>query len=927
MLTSITISVRRLVEFLMRSGSIDNRTGSGGEEETMLEGSRMHRTLQKAQPAGYRAEVPLKIAWTFEKKLETASAGQEKELIHKPLLDDAEVIVEGRADGIYYGSRNLTGTKKKRGSGRKKKQKATGEDEAFWTIDEIKTTYRRISRMRHPEPVHLAQAKCYAYIYAVQHDLERINVRMTYCNLYSGEIRYFYEEETLEGLTSWFSALMEEYRKWAEYILLWQIRRTASIRALSFPYPYREGQKELAAGVYTTIVRQKKLFMEAPTGTGKTIATLYPSLQAMGQGLADKILYLTAKTITRTAAAGTLQLLRSKGLLCKSVVLTAREKTCVLDRPACDPEHCLRARGHYDRVNAALFDLLTRENNYDRDTIERYAERHQVCPYAMALDVSVFSDVIIGDYNYLFDPHAYLRRLFPEGEGKKPYIFLVDEAHNLLDRGRDMYSAALVREEAAEFREHVRNVYPALGAKLSGIGTAFRNIREKEKASEEEQERNKDHSAGYEEGYQKLTQIDQLLSAAQGTQTELETILAEERIAQQNGQARRDPLYHEKVRIHDELLEFYYKLAHFTLIAGLRDEHYVMYASKQADTGHEQVRLLCVDPSPFLGACMNRGRASVLFSATFLPIQYYKGLLGGTKDDYEIYAHSVFNPEKRGLFILRDVTSRYRSRNLQQYERIADSIHRLTGERHGNYLVFCPSFDFMNNVADCYENRYLGGRRNELMVRGKEPGAAGQAGPETLQEDFTTWEVFSGNKATELVPSEVFGRAVPGTDHLVPPSEISVIRQQSHMDEKSRENFLDAFHVIRNDHSLIGFCVLGGIFGEGIDLRNDALIGVIIIGTGLPRVNLERELIRTYFDRKGQNGYDYAYTYPGMNKVLQAAGRVIRTSEDVGFVALLDDRFTKPAYRGLFPAEWTNIQVTTSADCGPLLEKFWNEWL
>lgn len=926
MLMSITISVRRLVEFLLRSGSIDNRTGGSGEE-VMLAGSRMHRELQRAQPEGYEAEVPLRIAWVFEKRLADGSAAPEDGLpSHKPLLDDVEVIVEGRADGIYCDHGGHSGGKGKRHPKRRgtKQEKGTGENAgeektAVWTIDEIKTTYRRLSRMRRPEPVHLAQAKCYAFLYAAQHDLERINVRMTYCNLYSGEIRYFYEEETREELTTWFSALMEEYRKWAEYMLLWQVRRTASIRKLAFPYPYRKGQKELAAGVYSTISHSRKLFLEAPTGTGKTLATLYPSLKAMGQGLAEKIFYLTAKTITRTAASATLEQLRADGLLCKSVIVTARDKICPLHKPDCNPEKCPRARGHYDRVNQALFSILTKLDNYDKAAIERYAEAYQVCPYAMSLDLCQFSDVIIGDYNYLFDLNAWLRRLFPEGEGRKPYVFLIDEAHNLLDRGRDMYSAALTREEVLAFQKEVADLYPALSTRLSAVNRVFRHLE-----TEQEQE-------GTSADCRELTEIDQLSQKTGEAQEELESILAEERIALQNGHARRDPLYREKEAIHEDLLAFYFNLANFNSIAATLDNHYIVYSGQHENTGYYQVRLLCVDPSERLRTCMNRGRASVLFSATLLPIQYYKGLLGGTGDDYEIYAHSVFDPEKLGLFLIRDVTSRYKERNLQQYEKLADCIHNLTGERHGNYMVFCPSYSFMNNVADCYEDKYLGGRRTELMVSsGRKPSTAGQTAEGAAQEgqlDFTSWEVFSDAQDTGLATAEAFGHTTLPTDHTVPGSEIRVLRQAARMTEEQREAFLHHFRTVRNDRSLIGFCVLGGIFGEGIDLRKDALIGAIIIGTGLPMVCTERELFRRYFDRKGENGFDYAYTYPGMNKVLQAAGRVIRTQEDVGFVALLDDRFTKPSYRALFPAEWKEIQETSVRECRHLVEKFWNEWL
>lgn len=900
MYTEITISVRNLVEFLLRSGNLDNRT-AGAPSDAMLEGSRMHRQIQKSAGEGYQAEVPLKIAWQFDKRVDGERQGQAGRLPDKeggaapakPYLDDATVIVEGRADGIYYGSIP--------------QRFREGDAECAWTVDEIKTTYRKLRGMRKPEPVHLAQAKCYAYMYAAIHDLDHINIRMTYVNLFSGTIRYFYEAHTMDSLRAFFSSLMEEYRKWAEYMFMWQLRRTKSIRDLAFPFPYRKGQKELAADVYRTIVHGRKLFLEAPTGTGKTITTLFPAIKAMGEGKAEKIFYLTAKTVTRAGTAGTIELLRSKGLLFKSIVLTAKDKICVLDKPDCNPDACPRAQGHFDRVNEAMFDLLTTTDNYSREKIEKCAEKHQVCPFELSLDMSLFADAVIGDYNYVFDPHVKLKRFFTEGK-KRDYLFLIDEAHNLVERGRDMFSASVVKEDLLSVRRLVTGIYPSLEKKLSKANKVMLEYRKRTEEAD---------------GFLVMPEIDRLSDAVRELDLELGNILAQERIQQQNGQARQDPLRQRKKAVHDDLLNFYFQMDHFVLILDKRDRHYMTYAffeddgqqdGKQSGTrGKFIVRMFCVDPGKNLKECMDQGRATILFSATFLPIQYYKKLLGGTPEDYEVYAGSVFDPQKRALFVIKDVTSRYKERSPRQYEKIADCIHYFTGQRHGNYMIFFPSYQFMKSVADIFERKYLGIAPQEenavIPAAGKRSGLFGGA------------PVFESTQYTQLTLAGLF------PDHSVPAADISCIRQRSSMNELQREQFLSMFQEPRSDRSLLGFCILGGIFSEGIDLRGDSLIGAMIVGTGLPQVSPERELLRKYFDGAGESGFDFAYRFPGMNKVLQAAGRVIRTADDVGAVGLLDERFVTPAYRRLFPLEWDNARETTSAELPELLEKFWNEWL
>lgn len=859
----IGISVRNLVEFILRYGDIDNRK-HGGQDNAMQEGTRIHRMIQKKMGSGYQAEVPLKVY--FPREMYTLQ-------------------VEGRADGIF-------------------------ELEGVVTIDEIKGTFSNPARLAEPLPLHLAQAKCYAYMHALKENLEVVQVRMTYCHIPTERLTYFFREYNMEELEEWFLDLLEQYSKWADYMVRWEQICRDSIRGLPFPFPYRPGQKELAVNVYHTIYHGRKLFLEAPTGVGKTLTTIYPAVQAMGQKLAEKIFYLTAKTITRTVADETFSLLRQKGLHIKSVILTAKEKICFQENCDCNPEACPYAKGHYDRINDCVFELVTSEENFNREMIQVYAEKYRVCPFELCLDVSLYADAIICDYNYLFDPHVYLKRFFQEGS-QGEYIFLIDEAHNLLERGREMYSAVIWKEQFMEMRHELKLLYASevgaalrkgqvegqIGLNLSEVGSnpaeEFFDLEladdmelplNDQTSQETESHRKKlGSSVLVREGYaEKLIhqlshcnkEMLKLKRNCDGCQVEedLEDVmLAMLHLSGTLGDYL-DEQERSTLPIRDQILDLYFDISHFLKIYDLLDEHYVNYSAMSED-GEFMLKLFCVDPSMNLANCMARGRSAILFSATFLPIQYYKKLLGGTPEDYEVYARTVFQPEKRALFIAEDVTSKYARRSEEEFEKIADYIEAVVQNRHGNYMVFCPSYAFLRTVHQRYQEKY--GDQDRICLLQKES-----------------------------------------------------------MNESEREEFLSLFQTEEVqtaasacDKVLIGFCVLGGIFGEGIDLKKDRLIGVIIVGTGLPQVCFEREVIREYFDKMNENGFDYSYKFPGMNKVLQAAGRVIRTVEDVGLVALLDERFLQYSYRKLFPEGWENYQQVTLPAISKKVEKFWNEWL
>lgn len=886
----VRVSVRNLVEFILRSGDIDNRHRVS-PDNAMQEGSRIHRMIQRRMGAEYQAEVFLRYTHPAEQYV---------------------LVVEGRADGII-------------------------DVEDGITIDEIKGTYRDLAKMKKPADLHIAQAKCYAYMYALQkysvvnfgnngesisiseelysQQATPIKIRITYCNIETEDIRYFYEEYTFEELADWFEQLIASYRKWADYMYSWRTIRQESIGQLSFPFSYREGQKELASYVYQTIFHKRKLFLEAPTGVGKTISTIFPAVKAIGKNLGDKLFYLTAKTITRTVAEDTFALLRTRGLHFKSVILTAKEKICFMEKAECNPENCPYAKGHYDRINDAVFDLLTGEESFTREQIERYAQKHQVCPFEMCLDLSLFSDAIICDYNYLFDPHVYLKRFFGDSQNNN-YLFLIDEAHNLLERGREMYSASLLKEDFLTLKQEIKKTMVSeIGKKSANKGVSGQleldmtlvsddsstssevqitdTVEEQEAITIPYAKGRKGSSVFLRKGYGErlIQQLEQCNKELLMLKRECENARLVENI---DGFVRKlmrlystlsDYLEEQEevsLPIRDNLLDFYFAVSHFLDIYELLDENYVKYTQLQEDDSF-LLKLFCVNPSQNLKACMQRGRSTILFSATFLPIQYYKGLLGGDPEDYEVYAKSVFDPEKRALLIAGDVTSKYTRRSQEEYYNIARYIEKIVKNRHGNYMVFCPSYAFLQTIYQIYTEQFADDEQVCVIQQ--------EYMSETDREEFLAR--FQGNEEYDL-----------------------------------QENIgIDIEMEEEEPRILIGFCVLGGIFSEGIDLKNDSLIGAIIVGTGLPQVCWEREILKNYFEEKGENGFDYSYRYPGMNKVLQAAGRVIRTVEDIGIVALLDERFLQGSYRKLFPREWEYFEAVSVDTVAKRVERFWDSWL
>lgn len=772
----IRISVRNLVEFILREGDIDNRKAGLPDKEAMQLGGRIHRKIQRQMGSDYYAEVPLKITVPCE---------------------GFAIQIEGRADGIQKTADGVV-------------------------VDEIKGVLRELEYIEKPVSVHLAQAKCYGYIYGKQQELDSITIQMTYCQMETEEVKRFQETFSIEELERWFLDIVMQYEKWARFQVEWRQTRDATIKEAEFPYPYREGQRELVTSVYRTILRKKKLFIQAPTGVGKTMATIFPAVKAVGEGLGDKIFYLTAKTITRTVAEQAFQILKKNGLQYKVATLTAKEKICFCEKAECNPDACPYAKGHFDRVNDAVYEMITTMEEMSRENIETQAKKHSVCPFEMGLDVSLWMDAIICDYNYVFDPNAHLKRFFSEGK-KGEYLFLIDEAHNLVERGREMYSAVLYKEEFLQMKKAVRYESVKLTRQLEGCNQMLLEMKRECQTYKE---------------YNSISHFAlKLLNVMNGLQKLLE----------------------EKEQVDEEVLEFYFHVRNFLNIYEEVDENYVIYTELE-EGGDFKLKLFCVNPAVKLQNFLSQGNSTVFFSATLLPIRYYKKLLSVETDDYAVYAHSPFKEANRLLVLGQDVSTKYTRRGYEMYERFAIYIKNVMQAKPGNYLVFFPSYRFMEEVRETFE-RY----RTE---------------------------------------------------------EMCCMMQEQNMNEQDREAFLQEFEAER-EGSLAGFCVMGGIFSEGIDLTEERLIGAIIVGTGLPQVCYEREILKQYFERHGEDGFDYAYLYPGMNKVLQAAGRVIRTEEDRGVIALLDDRFLGRRYQEIFPREWKRIAYCNVETIGGKIEQFW----
>ncbi|MCT4688075.1 ATP-dependent DNA helicase [Vallitalea sp.] len=776
----LSISVRELIEFVLRSGDIKSVFLSSSRA---VDGIKAHQKIQKRFSKEYDAyewEVPIK---------------------DKVSIDDIELDISGRIDGIIFGDTII--------------------------IDEIKSVNKSLENIdENYNKLHLAQGKMYAYMYGKQKNVDKLIVRLTYVELGNYAIKQFQNEFTLKELEEFYYSVINLYIDFAKKIINYNSLRDKSIKDLQFPFDsFRRGQRKFMNSVYKVIMEDEKLFARAPTGIGKTIGTLYPAIKSM-EKKNSKIFYLTAKTIGRDVAEKAIKLLEGNGLKLKRVLITAKDKICLNEEKKCDSKYCKYAKGHYDRINSAIGELLTATDNYSRDTILEYSKKYQLCPYELTLDLALFSDCIICDYNYAFDPSAVLKRFFVEGNGS--YIFLIDEAHNLVDRAREMYSATMYKKPILKLRRIVKDIDKILYKYLGKLNSfMIEKRRECEIVGD-----------FIVEEYYSEDFVDILRGIIHRTEKIFANLVEWEHM--------------------DELLDFYFDSYDFVKKAELYDDRYITYYEKIQDD--VLMKLFCLDPSGNLRDYMGNAKSTVLFSATLTPMDYFVKILGGNEKNYGLTLESPFEQKNLCLLINNKVSTKYKNRQ-KTYINVVETIYNTIKGKKGNYIIFFPSYKYMNDVYDTFIN-------------------------------------------------------------IIEDDDINIIKQERGLSESEKDDFLGEFHNER-EGSFVAFAVLGGMFGEGIDLTGEKLSGAVIVGVGLPSICNERNLIKNYFDNTSDNGFEYAYMYPGMNKVMQAAGRVIRTMSDVGIVVLIDERFGSNYYKRIFPYEWNHAVYASSDLLKEKVDDFW----
>ena len=847
---TIEISVRKLVEFVLCYGDIDDRIGSVDPVKAMQEGTKAHQKIQRSAGPEYHAEVPFVYYKNYENYDLKVSGRADGVIIPKDSTFSNDDDEENFALEDSLAKKDST-AKKKNNKAKSIQEFDTKPTELIVTIDEIKGVYDDLDLLSEPKPLHIAQAKCYAFFYSEQHGKCDMSVRMTYVNLDTYKVRYFLFNFTYDELNAFFSHVLSLYKRWSDFLFEWQIKRNESIQKLKFPYDFRPGQKDLISKIYYSISKEKILFMQAPTGTGKTLATIFPSVKAIGNTYASKLFYLTAKNVTRNVAFNAFKILAENGLSMKSVMITAKEKLCANTEVKCDPDHCIYAKGHFDRVNDAVYDLLMGKDMFGPEEISEHAKAHTVCPYYMNLDLSRWCDAIVCDYNYVFDPNAALSQFFTEGIGQD-FIFLIDEAHNLVERGREMYSASLIKEDVLKIKKDISTTAFGIVSALTRLNKEFLNI----KKSFENQALESTDIATAKKNSQVLEKYYENNAYFPDSSERADFESAVGRVIYALSQ-----IFEKKISLEneDEILEFYFNIRFFDSISTIADSHYKFYFSYDEEK-HLNAHLFCMDPSKNIQEHLDMGVSTVFFSATLIPMEYYKRLLCLEKKPYALFAESTFPPENKKIFIGSDVTSLYKKRSNSMYRAYSDYIIKIINSRHGNYMAFFPSYGFMNEVLNYF------------------------------------YADFSGN------------------------AEILV--QESSMKEDDKKAFLSTFE---NKQNVIAFSVSGGAFSEGIDLTGDSLIGVIICGAALPKYSVRQKILQDYFNENSLDGFSYAYIYPGMNKVLQAAGRVIRTDSDCGIIVLLDERFKYSSYKNNFPPDWDgHIENVTRENVKERVRAFWD---
>lgn len=645
-----------------------------------------------------------------------------------------------------------------------------------------------------------------------------------------------YEEEPQHGAPArFFERLCDRAVVHAAPLIDRQVRRLPTLVSCRFPYPaVREGQRELMETVYTALAHGRRLYACAPTGIGKTVSVLYPAIRALGEGKVEKVFYLTPKNTASLAAAETLNALQKAGAEVRGVCLSAKDSICPEGRVCRKREPCRLSPSAPTREDQATRFLL--EQNaavVTREMLLDAGRQFRVCPYELGLRYSLYCDVIICDYNYLFDPRVALKRYFTEGGN---YAFLIDEAHNLAERVRENYATHLSLAYLARL-EKLTVGAEHLSREVKRFADSYREMMTRLLRGEVREEK-----AGEKTAFLALHELpDGYLTEVFGLAYALFDALP--RLPDEKRLALTTEAY--------QLKNMAEKLAHY-------DERFIAFLRYRA--GDFYLDTLCLDPAAVIDERLSLGRSAVLFSATLSPLPYYREILGGRRNDLSLEVSSPFDEKHLAVCVMDKISTRYLERE-DTVREVVRAILTTVKAKPGNYMVFCPSYHYLIRLH------------------------------------------------------EALHKAVPALETLC---------QSQNMSQAERERFLARFDAASKT-ALVGFCVMGGIYSEGIDLVGKRLIGAVVVGVGLPQLSDEREAIRAYFDEKNEEGRGFAYVYPGMNRVLQAAGRVIRTESDRGVVLLIDDRFASPEYRHLIPPHWHGLRyVGSSRDLSHLLDEFWH---
>lgn len=773
---TIALAVKDLVNYVYAAGDLSSQ-GQGKNRAYI--GTQLHQHRQNQYQPSDQKEVPI------EGTIQTA---------------DHIYRLVGRMDGVL-------------------------EEDGDILIEEIKSTLQPLMTLTAQE-AHLKQLQVYGYLYALKHQRHTITLRLLYVHHPSLETKAFTQTYAVEVLEHETLVALETYRAWHVKILSHLYAKEKTLTGLEFPFhEMREGQERLIEKTYQTMIEKDVLYALAPTGIGKTMATLFATLKSVHRH-DEKVFYATAKNAGKQVAVEMVERLRAQGVALKAITLNSKESLCLRKEVDCDPAVCPFAKNYYDRVNEALSDVFEHDALYDGALLKEYGALHKVCPHELALDVARYCDVIIGDFNYAFDPRIQLVRFFDEDNYKVK--LLVDEAHNLVDRSRSMYSASLTLNQTQQWQSHLTTLTPSPMKALNSLVQEMLFVR--------------DHAASNRERMVAFKEVPKPLHKAIE-----EAYKALEVLMEQHKQHRMRPVFKDAFF---ELLQWL-RIAHY-----YEESHLFLVHFEQEDVRFE---MACLDASkPLKTTLTEQTEGAVLFSATLEPLTYYQQLLSRGVGQ-TLILNSPFDPKRLGVFVDVSRSLRYKDRDHAR-ERIGDSIYALLESKKAPYIVYFPSFQYMHQI---------------------------------------------------LADLDLTG--------------VDVHRHQPNMTPTEKETLLRQFMLSTKRPKLL-CTVLGGSFAEGVDLPQGQLLGVMVVGVALPALTPYQNLLQQYYTHQGYEGFHYAYTYPGMNRVIQAVGRVIRTEVDFGVAILVDDRYQTPLYQSLMPPHWAHHQLLEEEDyLQGYLHQFWQQ--